>query len=280
VRPINLIPTEQRRGAAARGPGARPSVAGYAVLGVLGAAVLCVLAVVVTSNQINSKQDKLAGIQTQSQSEKQVADALRPYGQFADIQRARVTQINTLAASRFNWERPLRQLALALPRNVWLLTVAATVSPDVEVDSGGSGGDISNLRDKSTAPAFAITGCTYSQHAVARMMTRMRNLDDVTGVHLAKSARREATDQGGGTAVAASGEGSAASSQEVADCTGSARVTKFDILIEFGGAAVAASATAGADAGAVPAGSAAPVADANAAAAQGAQASAAAGGTP
>jgi Tfp pilus assembly protein PilN len=279
VRPINLIPTEQRRGAAARGPGARPSVAGYAVLGVLGAAVLCVLAVVVTSNQINSKQEKLAKIQTQSQSEKQVADALRPYGQFADIQRARVTQINTLAASRFNWERPLRQLALALPRNVWLLTVAATGSPDVEVDSGGSGGDISNLRDKSTAPAFAITGCTYSQHAVARMMTRMRNLDDVTGVHLAKSARREATDQGGGTAVAASGEGSAASEQEVGDCTGSARVTKFDILVEFGGAAVAAGATPGADAG-VPAGSAAPVADANAAAAQGTQASAAAGGTP
>jgi Tfp pilus assembly protein PilN len=276
VRPINLIPAEQRRGSAARGPGARPSIAGYAVIGVLGAAVLCVLAVVMTSNQISSKQEKLAGIQTDSQSQKQVADALRPYGQFADVQRARVSQINTLAASRFNWERPLRQLSQAIPRNVWLLTVAATESPDVEVDSGGSGGDISTIRDKSPAPAFAITGCTYSQHAVARMMTRMRNLDDVTAVHLAKSARKDATDQGGGAAVTAGGQGAAAS-EEVQDCTGSARVTKFDILVEFGGAAGAAA--AGAQAGGVPAGSAAPIADANAAAAQGTQASAAAGGT-
>ena len=29
-----------------------------------------------------------------------------------------------------------------------------------------------------------MTGCTYSQHAVARMMTRMQNLDDVTDVEL------------------------------------------------------------------------------------------------
>jgi Tfp pilus assembly protein PilN len=273
VRPINLIPAEQRRGGA-RGPGGRSSIAGYAVLAALGTGVLCVLAVVVTSNQISSKTDKLAGIQTESQSQKQVADALRPYGQFADIQRARMTQIEALAGSRFNWERPLRQLSKALPRNVWLLTVAATVSPDVEVESGGSGGDTSNLREKSQAPAFAITGCTYSQHAVARMMTRMRNLDDVTAVRLAKSARREATETAGGGAVPATGQGQA--EQEVQDCTGSARVTKFDILVEFGGATP--SAAAGQAAG-VPAGSAAPIADANAAAAQSNQASTAAGGT-
>lgn len=274
MRPINLIPAEQRRGAS-RGPRARSSFAGHIVLGALGAAVLCVLALVMTSNQINSKTEDLAGIQGESQQEKQVADALRPYGQFADMQRARMTQINALASSRYNWERPLRQLSKAVPRNVWLLNVSATVAPGIEVDSGGGGGDVASLREKANAPAFSISGCTYSQHAVARVMTRMRNLDDVTAVHLAKSARKDEATSSAGTAVT-DNQGQAAE-QEVQDCTGSARVTKFDLLVVFGGAAGAAPA---ADAAAVPPGSAAPIADANGAVAQGNQATTAAGGTP
>lgn len=275
MRPINLIPVEQRRGAS-RGPGARSSIAGYVVLGVLGAAVLGVLALVVTSNQISSKTDDLAEIQTDSQREKQVADALRPYGQFADLQRARVSQINTLAASRYNWERPLRQLSKAIPRNVWLLVVTATENPTVQIEEGGGGGDITNLREKTQAPAFAITGCTYSQHAVARMMTRMRNLDDVTAVHLAKSARKEESDSSSGTAIT----DQQGQEQEISDCTGSARVTKFDLLVEFGGAGPAAAAGAG-EAG-VPSGAATPIANANAAVetSNGASATAAGGTTP
>ena len=274
MRPINLIPLEQRRGAA-RGPRGRSSSAGYVALGALGAAVLCVLAVVMTSNQINSKTEELADIQTESQNEKQVADALRPYGQFADLQRARMAQINTLAATRYDWERPLRQLSRAIPRNVWLLSVAGSESPGVEVDGGGAGGDISSLRKEAQSPAFTITGCTYSQHAVARMMTRMKNLDDVTDVHLAKSARKDSSDQGGGTAITETQPGQ--EEEDIQDCTGSTRVTKFDILVVFGGATPGAA--AGGATAAVPPGSAAPIADANAAVAQGNQAAAAAGGT-
>ena len=276
MRPVNLIPVEQRRGAS-RGPGARSSIAGYAVLGVLGAAVLCVLALVVTSNQINSKTDDLAAIKGDSQREKQVADALRPYGQFADLQRARVSQINTLAASRYNWERPLRQLSKAIPRNVWLLVVTATENPTVQIEEGGGGGDITNLREKTQAPAFAITGCTYSQHAVARMMTRMRNLDDVTAVRLAKSARKEESDSSSSGTAITDQQGQ---NQEISDCTGSARVTKFDLLVAFGGAGPAPGAGAG-EAG-VPSGAAAPIANANAAVetSNGAAATAAGGTTP
>jgi Tfp pilus assembly protein PilN len=266
MRPINLIPVEQRRGAGRSG--AERSSAGYIALGALGAAVVCVLAVVLTSNQINSKTEELADIQAESQTQKQVADALRPYGQFADLQRTRVSQIETLAQSRFDWERPLRQLSRAIPRNVWLLTVSGSEAPGVEVDSG-AGGDTATIRKESQAPAFTISGCTYSQHAVARMMTRMRNLDDVTEVHLAKSARKETSDEPAGTTA----PDDQAAEEDIQDCTGSKRVTKFDMLVVFGGAGTAA---AGQAAGAAP-GSAAPIADANAAAAQGNQAAAAAG---
>jgi Tfp pilus assembly protein PilN len=271
VRPINLIPTDQRRGAS-RGPGARTSFSGYIVLGALGAAVLCALAVVMTSNQINSKTEELAGIQGDSQQEKQVADALRPYGQFADLQRARLAQVKTVAEGRYDWERALRQLSKAIPRNVWLLSVGATRSSGVGLDTGGEGG--ASEHENPNAPSFAINGCTYSQHAVARMMIRMRNLDDVTAVNLAKSVRKDTSDST--DAPAPADQQGAQAEEEISDCTGSERVTTFEMSVEFGGATPAGAAAATA---AVPPGSAAPIADANAAATQGAAASSAAGGT-
>jgi Tfp pilus assembly protein PilN len=236
MRPVNLIPAEERRGAArAAGAADAPPIRVYILLGALGAALLCVLALVLVSNNVNSKKEELAKVQVQEQGAKQVADALRPYGQFAQIQAARKVQIAALASSRFNWERAVRQLSRAIPTNVWLLNLAGTVSPAIEVEGAGGSGDVSTLREKVQAPAFAITGCTYSQHAVARMMTRMRNLDDVTSVQLAKSARKD--EQGtSGTAVTATQNDQQASSQESSDCVGSQRITKFDMLIVFGAA--------------------------------------------
>jgi Tfp pilus assembly protein PilN len=236
VRPVNLIPADQRRGSA-RVPGAAaPPVRVYVLLGVLGVALIGVLAFVLTSNQISSKTEQLAKVQVQEQGVKQVADALRPYGQFAQVQQARQTQIDALVSSRFDWERALRQLSQAIPSNVWLLNLSGTVSPSIDVSSSGGGGDVSSLRQKAMAPAFAISGCTWSQHAVARMMTRMQNLDDVTDVQLAKSARKDAETTSSGTTAPQTASDQQSAAQSSTDCVGSSRITMFDMLVVFGGA--------------------------------------------
>jgi Tfp pilus assembly protein PilN len=281
VRPVNLIPPDQRKGAArAAGAVNAPPIRVYVLLGVLGVALLGVLALVLTTNQINSKTEELAKVQSQEQGVKQVADALRPYGQFAQVQQARRLQIESLVSGRFNWERSLRQLARAIPSNVWLLDLSGTSSPAIDVESAGGGGGLTNLREKADAPAFSLTGCTYSQHAVARMMTRMQNLDDVTDVQLAKSARKDEQDTGGGTAVAQTSSDQQAAAQDSADCVGSARITKFDLLVVFGGAPGASTQGTTGDAGA-PTSTAQSLGTAQnaAASAQGASAGAA-GGTP
>jgi Tfp pilus assembly protein PilN len=235
VRPVNLIPSDQRRGAA-RSAGADTTPVGiYALFGVLAVALLCVIALVLTTNNINKKTEELSKVQVQEQGAKQVADALRPYGTFAQIQQARNLEIAALVSNRFNWERALRQLSHVIPEDVWLLNLSGTVSPEIDVEDAGGGGDVTNLRQKANAPAFAMTGCTYSQHAVARMLTRMQNLDDVTDVQLAKSARKDEQEQGGGGA-AVTQTGDSAATQDVQDCVGDARITKFELLIVFGGA--------------------------------------------
>ena len=288
MRPVNLIPPDQRKGAARAAGAEAPPVGIYALFGALGVAVLCVLALVLTSNQINGKSEKLSKVQVQAQGAKQVADALRPYGQFAQVQQARKLEISSLVATRFDWERALNQLSLAIPDNVWLLSLSGTLSPAIDVEEAGGGGDTANLRQKVEAPAFSITGCTYSQHAVARMMTRMQNLDDVTDVQLAKSARKDEQDQGGGAAAAAAQTTASETSQDSQDCVGSSRITKFDMLIVFGAAPTASPDAAGGSAASGvsnPSSTAQAIGTANnaAATAQGASASAGgatAGGTP
>jgi Tfp pilus assembly protein PilN len=277
VRPVNLIPLEERRGAARGGADAAP-VRIYALLGALGVVFLCVLALVITSNQINGKTEELAKVQVEEQGVKQVADALRPYGQFAQLQQARQVQIAALADSRFDWHRALGQLSRAIPSNAWLLSLTASVAPGIDIDDSGGGGDVANLREKVQSPAFELSGCTYSQHAVARMMTRMQNLDDVTDVQLAKSARKDDAETGGGTAITQASSDQQAAAQESSDCVGSSRITKFDMLVVFGGGAQAAGA---AGATGVPAAGTESVAAAQgAAAASEGGAAPAAGGTP
>jgi Tfp pilus assembly protein PilN len=230
VRPVNLIPPDQRKGAA-RAAGDGTPVGIFVLFGALGVALLSVVALVLTTNQVNSKTEELSKVQAQEQGVKQVADALRPYGTFAQIQQARRLEISTITSSRFNWERALRQLSRAIPEDAWLLNLSGSIAPGVDVSEGG-GGDVASLREKANAPAFSMTGCTSSQHAVARMMTRMQNLDDVTDVQLSKSVRKE--EQGAGTAVAATADST--QSVDSTDCVGSSRITKFDLLIVFGGA--------------------------------------------
>jgi Tfp pilus assembly protein PilN len=275
VRPVNLIPLDQRRGSA-RGRGRGNALPVYITLGALGAGVLCVLALVLTSNQINKKTSEVAELQTKQAGAKSVADSLRPYGQFATVATARQTQIEQVVEGRFDWDHVIDQLARTTPGNVWLLTVSGTVRPDVQVEAAG--GSASSLRDEIPGPAFTIVGCTYSQRSVARMMARMNNIDGVTKVQLAKSARRDDAESGGGGGAGAAGDAAGAASQEQEDCVGSSRVTKFELMVAFEAPAGATASAAG-----VPQGGGATVAqaaDASAAAqpAGGASAASASGG--
>jgi Tfp pilus assembly protein PilN len=245
VRPVNLIPKEQRRAAPGAG-GSREQLITYAFLAVLGVALLVVLATVLTTNQINERKDKVMKLEKQAAESEKAAQALRPYGNFARLQQARVDTVRSLAESRFNWERVLRGLARTIPSDVWLVGFKGTVAANVELESDASGGGTSALRNKTTSPAIELTGCTYSHTAVARMMVRMRNIDGVTEVALGKSERPESES----TQTQASPEGGASSSD---DCRTRPSITKFEILVVLGNAQGApAAAAAGASVAATP----------------------------
>jgi hypothetical protein len=182
--------------------------------------------------------------------------------------------VNSLVDTAFNWERVLRQLSRTIPSDAWLTSMTATVAPGIGTGSSGGGGGGSDFRSQTPYPAVELSGCTYSHKAVARMMTRMRNLDDVTEVALSSSERP--TQQGGqsatqGGAATDSGTGGATGG---GDCRTRPSITKFEILVVLGDAPTGQPA-----APAGGSGSTTPIAGAQAAVTTSQQSAATAGGT-
>jgi Tfp pilus assembly protein PilN len=230
LRPVNLIPADQRRGGRRLTTG-RPgggAVAAFAFLGVLGVAVVAVLTLVLTTNRINDRKSTVASLEKDAAGARAAADALRPYGNFAQLQRTRVETVNSLVNSAFNWERVLRQLSRTIPSDVWLISLTATVDPSTKIASGGGGA--LDLRSGAQSPAVELSGCTYSHKDVARMMTRMRNIDGVSEVALGGSERPSGKqeDQGGagGNETGGGGGGS--------DCRTKYGITRFDLVVVLG----------------------------------------------
>ena len=77
----------------------------------------------------------------QAEAENSAAEAkvakLAAYTQLRDVRDQRVATVTSLADSRFDWERVMRELALILPSDVWLTNLTGTASPASSVNGGG-----------------------------------------------------------------------------------------------------------------------------------------------
>src|SRR5882672_7884003 len=180
MRPVNLIPPEERDGArkAMRGGPLAYIVVG-ALLAVLGAVTL----LVVTDNQISSRTAEAAELKEQTASAEAQATRLAPYTQFHAVSTQRALTVSNLANSRFDWEKVMRQLALVLPHDVWLTNLTGSVRPDVSV----GGGESISMRSSIAGPALSLVGCAAGQEAVAGFVTVLKDIDGVTRVGVQSS---------------------------------------------------------------------------------------------
>jgi Tfp pilus assembly protein PilN len=220
MRPVNLIPLEQRRGEHAP---SRTGVAPYAVVGVLAAALAGVSLLVLTSNQISDREAKLTETKQRSAALEAQAARVEAYTAFRKVRDQRTTTVASLADSRFDWERVLRQLALVLPSDAWLIGVTGTVNPDVSPDDSVGVAQ----RSEVPGPALELAGCAISQDAVARLVSALHDIDGVTRVGLASSDRpdlSQAASVGGANAPSVSGG---------EDCRTRDFIVRFEIVLAF-----------------------------------------------
>ena len=180
MRPVNLIPAEERPG------GRRPMRGGplaYIVVGALAAAAIGVAVLAITDNQISDSKAEIAKLEDEKAAVEARAQALDAYTQFHSLREQRIATVTGLADSRFDWQRVMRELAIVLPGDVWLTNLTGTASPSVSVN--GSGGIA--LRSTIPGPALELNGCASSQDAVAGFVQALKQIDGVTRVGVQSS---------------------------------------------------------------------------------------------
>jgi Tfp pilus assembly protein PilN len=232
MRPVNLIPKDERRGDRAA---MRTGVFSYVLMGALAVAVLAVAVLALTSKQISDRQSEVAQLQLQEQQAQAKAQSLASFTQFRAAQEARAGTIASLAQSRFDWQRVLNEFARVIPSNVWLIKLAGTVDPTVSVTDGP---DL-QTRDQAPGPALELLGCASSQDAVAGLIANLQEIDGVTRVGLESSERPDET-QGAATAAPTTTDSNTVST----DCRTRDFITQFKILVAFDEVPAPATATA------------------------------------
>jgi Tfp pilus assembly protein PilN len=229
VRPINLIPPEDRRGEHAP---LRTGPLPYILLGALVAVLIGITAIVLFNNQIADSKVEAAKLEGEDSVAAARAQRLAAYTQFRNMSEQRVATVSSLADSRFDWERVMRELALVLPSNVWLVGLTATASPSVNLDGGSASSG--NLRAQVPGPALELSGCASGQEAVAGFVTALKDIDGVTRVGVESSELAEEEE-----AEAASTEVGANTGSNGDECRTRAFIAKFAIVVAFDAAPVA-----------------------------------------
>jgi Tfp pilus assembly protein PilN len=220
MRPVNLIPPEERRGDHAP---LRAGSLSYIVVATIGAALVAVVALVLTQNTITERQDEIERLEVTRDAAVQRAEALAPYAEFASVQEQREATITMLAESRFDWERVLRELALVVPGGITLDNLDAST---VGQASGSTG-------EAAPVPTLLMTGCAPGHDVVAEFVAALEDIDGVTRVGLDNSVEREQAD-GAATPTAPGTEGER--------CGTDPGVVDFSATAVFDGVAIAAAA--------------------------------------
>jgi Tfp pilus assembly protein PilN len=203
VRPVNLVPGDQRT----RSAGGKPGSA-YVLLGLLAVLLAMATAYVLTTNQVNARNAEVEEMRAEADRLEAQSNNLGAFSAFTQVKQTRQASVSQVAQSRFDWERVMRELALVMPEGSWLQTFEASVS--------GAPGDTSTTEEDGAGgnPGAQLVGCTRKQTEVAKLMVHLRQMHRVSDVKLNESVREE-------------GEGNGS----LEDC---GRTYKFDVTVTFG----------------------------------------------
>jgi Tfp pilus assembly protein PilN len=194
VRPVNLIPQEQRR----RTPSDGSGKGAHAALGLLALLLAMVVAYVLTSNTVTERQNETEAARVEADRLEAQAAQKGDFSDFATIAQTRMQSVAGVAASRFDWERFMRELALVMPESSWLQTADASTTGDTTASStAGAQAPVGASTSASGSPSAHLVGCTPDHSDTARMMVRLRQLHRVEDVELGSSTKEENTGQAG-----------------------------------------------------------------------------------
>jgi Tfp pilus assembly protein PilN len=219
MRPINLIPPEDRRGD--RAP-MRTGNLSYVLVGGLALLLLAVVATAFAGKQISDRESEKAALQQELTQATARADSLSAFANFRAIQEARTATVASLAESRFDWERVIHELSLVMPADISLTNLTGTVSPEVTLENGAA----VPTRDSVAGPALELVGCAPGEDSVAALIAALEDIDGVTRVGLEETQQNETQEQGASPTTDSA-------SQNTDDCRFNDEIARFQIVAAF-----------------------------------------------
>ena len=212
MRAVNLIPADQRSGAASAG--GRSGGGAYAVLALVGGLALLALLYGLAHRQVSSRRGQVTSLKARAEQAQASAAGLAPYTSFIALREERERAVSQLVDSRFDWAHAFHEVGRVLP------PVASIASIEGSVGSpSGSGGSsaaaaaaaassasakgpttVASATPPGTVPTVTLSGCATSQAAVALTLNRLHLIDGVSDV-LLQSSTKSSSGSAAGTAA-------------------------------------------------------------------------------
>jgi Tfp pilus assembly protein PilN len=178
MRAVNLLPRETKRSGTVGGHNL-PAVVGAG----MGLLVVVTLAggFLLQSSKVSSAQRSLNQAKEQLAATPLPPTAAKVFPTAAPVvaatQQPLLQAVSSALSQRIAWDRILREFSLVLPSDVWLSQLSLTTPPPAAPGS--------------TAPptGLQMTGTTYSYGSVARLLTRLSLVPDLSGVPLSNPSR-------------------------------------------------------------------------------------------
>ena len=191
MRAVNLLPREEPRRKDAQASGRTVGM----VAAVGGAIVVLALAAgfIVTGREVNTQRANLESAQAQLAATPRKPSVISTKrAAMAGERNRRAVALASALSQRVSWDRVLRRLALVLPDDIWLTSLAgstpvATTDPTQPVPTTTTI-PTTPVPGSTDPTGLTLDGYAYSQAAVARLLSRLEVVPDLTNIQLKTSA--------------------------------------------------------------------------------------------
>jgi Tfp pilus assembly protein PilN len=182
VRAVNLLPKNQPKTRRRRKQTPWALVVGLAGVAVVSAAIGALF--LSASGTASDRQAELSDVSAQLAALPKPKPVSNSDAQLAGARDERASAVASAFAYHVSWDRVLRRLALVLPDDVWLTSLDAQAPMAIGVGPRGLGAS-------AMPTGITLMGYTYSHAGVARLLSRLSVLPDLSGVTLQMSQLEE-----------------------------------------------------------------------------------------
>ncbi len=178
MRPANLLPSDLAGSRRALPKSALGAMAAGTAVGVLVAGVF-----VIQHGKVSDREQQLAALQAELAAVPVPVTKPRTTDVAPELKAeedARAAALDQALAQRVSWDGVLRELSLVLPEDVWLSTLSAKSNAGADPAAAVAAGQ-----------GIVLNGFTYTQEGVARLLTRLEVVPQLTNVVLQSSTSSE-----------------------------------------------------------------------------------------